>query len=125
MGLDGLDLCGGGAGASSLPFGAMLPLVMGTEKFFWAEAFDEPLVGGGGGEAAPFTGCGSTSIELEFMAELDMADSRLRSRSSGGRFNGWVSGSYLLLRREWPASVECRERREDLDVDDALVVSFC
>jgi hypothetical protein len=30
----------------------------------------------------------------------------------------------LLLRREWPASVECRERREDLDVDDALVVSL-
>lgn len=123
MGLDGLDLCGGGAGASSLPFGAMLPLVMGTAKFFWAEAFDEALAGGGG-DAAPFTGCGSTSIELEFMAELDMADSRLRSRSSGGRFNGWVSGSYLLLRREWPASVECRERREDLDVDDALVVSL-
>lgn len=128
MGLDGLDLCGGGAGASSLPlplpFGAMLPLGMGTAKFFWAEGFDEPLVGGGGGDAAPFTGCGSTSIELEFMAELDMADSRLRSRSSGGRFNGWVSGSYLLLRREEPASVECRERREDLDVDDALVVSL-
>lgn len=101
----------------------MLPLVMGTAKFFWAEAFDEPLAGGGGGDAAPFTGCGSTSIELEFMAELDMADSRLRSRSSGGRFNGWVSGSYLL-RREWPASVECRERR-DLDVDDDdLVVSL-
>lgn len=124
MGLDGLDLCGGGAGASSLPFGTMLPLGMGTAKFFWAEAFDEPLVGGGGGDAAPLTGCGSISIELEFMAELDMADSRFRSRSSGGRFNGWVSGSYLLLRREEPASVECRESREDLDVDDDLVVSL-
>lgn len=124
MGLDGLDLCGGGAGASSLPFGTMLPLGMGTAKFFWAEGFDEPLVGGGGGDAAPLTGCGSISIELEFMAELDKADSRLRSRSSGGRFNGWVSGSYLLLRREEPASVECRESREDLDVDDGLVASL-
>lgn len=104
-GLDGLDLCGGGAGASSL---LMLPLGMGTAKFFWAEGFEDGL--GGGGDAAPLTGWGSTSILA------DMADRRFRSRSSGGKFNGCVSGSYLLLRRdEWPASVECRDRREDLD----------
>jgi hypothetical protein len=116
MGLEGLDLCGGGAGASVLSG-------MGTEKLVCAEGCCGEEAGD---DDAPFTtGSRSTSIELlPLMAEFAKADKRLRS--SGGRFRGWVSGSNLLLRREEDddeddGSVDCRESR--FERDDLLLVS--
>lgn len=115
-------MCGGGAGASSWE----VPLGMGTEKFAWAEGFG---VAGGGGEEdgavpLPLTG-GSRSISialLPLIAELARAEKRLRS--SGGRFNGWMSESNLLLRRDDDVgSVACREslevRGDDEDLGEA------
>ena len=111
IGLEGLEPCGGGAGAaspsplavSSLPF----PLGMGTEKFVCADKF----CGGEPGEA-PLTGSRSMSMELlPLMA--DCANEDKRWRSSGGKFSGCVSGSYLDRREEEePGSVECREPRD-------------
>lgn len=50
------------------------------------------------------------------MAAVAKADRR--SRSSGGKFSGWMSGSNLLLRRDEEkdeGSVECRESLEERD----------
>ena len=106
IGLDGFDLWGGGAGASSELF---VPLGMGTEKFAWAEEFCGEL-----GDPAPLRGSRSISMALlPLMADCARVERRLRS--SGGKFSGWVSGSNLDRREddeEPPRSVEWREARE-------------
>ena len=97
-GLEGFDLCGGGAGPSPLT-GAVPFAAVG------AGASNAPgtLACGGGGDTGPSL---STSMGSDIM---DKTESLFRSASL--RFSGWVSKSRSALRREpWLGLDEVLER---------------
>lgn len=89
-GLVGFDLCGGGAGASVV---AAVPFVLGASKA-------PGIVADGGVEAEDAVPFG-TSVSISIGSDIiDSAENLLlaNSRSSLGRFSGWVSASSVLRR---------------------------